>query len=71
VVDENTRGASERSDQKTPEQLHLIDVILTLLETTFEKECQRRIAAINAVTTYCGVEEVNPTLVVRVVGVSH
>jgi hypothetical protein len=44
----------------TPEQLHLIDAILTLPETTFEKECQRRIAAINAVTAYYGVEEGQP-----------
>jgi len=60
VVDEDTRGALERSDQMTPEQLHLIDAILTLPEATFEKECQRRIAAINAVTAYCGVEEGQP-----------
>ena len=60
VVDEDTRGALERSDQMTPEQLHLIDAILTLPETTFEKECQRRIAASNAVTAYCGVEEGQP-----------
>jgi hypothetical protein len=57
VVDEDTRGALEQSEQMTLEQLLLIDAILTLPETTFEKECQRRIAAINAVTTYCGVEE--------------
>jgi hypothetical protein len=44
----------------SPEQLLLIDAILTLPETTFEKECQRRIAAINAVTVYCGVEEGQP-----------
>jgi hypothetical protein len=60
VVDEDTRGALERSDQMTPEQLLLIDTILTLPETTFEKECQRRIAAINALTAYCGVEEGQP-----------
>jgi Protein of unknown function (DUF3435) len=44
----------------TPEQLLLIDAILTLPETTLEKECQRRIAAINAVTAYCGVEKGTP-----------
>jgi len=60
VVDEDTWGALEQSDHMTPEQLHLIDAILTLPETTFEKECQRRIAAINAVTAYCGVEEGTP-----------
>jgi hypothetical protein len=60
VVDEDTRGALERSDQMTPEQLLLIDAILTLPETTFERECQRRIAAINAVIVYYGVEEGQP-----------
>jgi hypothetical protein len=60
VVDEDTRGTLERSDQMTTEQLLLIDAILTLPETTFEKECQRRIVAINAMTTYCGVEESQP-----------
>ena len=60
VVDEDTRGALEQSDQMTLERLHLIDAILTLPQTTFEKECQRRIAAINAITAYCGVEEGQP-----------
>lgn len=60
VVDEDTRGTLERSDQMTPEQLLLIDAILTLPETTLEKECQQRIAAINAVTVYCVVEEGTP-----------
>ncbi|KFY89160.1 hypothetical protein V500_05907, partial [Pseudogymnoascus sp. VKM F-4518 (FW-2643)] len=57
VVDEDVQGALERSDHMTPEQLLLIDAVLTLPETTLEKESQRRIAAINAVTMYCGVEE--------------
>ena len=57
VVDKDTRGALERSDQMTPEQLLLIDAILTLPETSPERELQRRIAAIYAVTTCCGVEE--------------
>ena len=38
MVDEDTRGALERSDQMTPEQLLLIDTILTLPETSLEKE---------------------------------
>ena len=67
VVDEDTRGALERSDQMTPEQLLLIDAILTLPETTFEKECQQRIAVIIAVTAHYGVREVNLAVVVRVV----
>jgi hypothetical protein len=41
----------------TAEHLLLIDAIMTLLETTPEKELQRRIRGINAVTAYCGVEE--------------
>jgi len=41
----------------TPEQLLLINAVLTLPETSLEKEYQRRIAAINAVTAYCGVEK--------------
>lgn len=57
VVDEEVRSALERSDYMTSERLILIDAILTLPETSVEKECQRRIAAINAVTAYCGVEE--------------
>lgn len=57
VVNEDTREALERSDQMTPEHLCLIDAILTLPETSIENEYQRRIAAINAITAYCSVEE--------------
>jgi hypothetical protein len=57
VVDEDTRGALERSDQMTPEHLLLIDAILTLPETSIENETRRRIAAINAITAYCDLEE--------------
>ena len=57
VVDEDTRDALERSDQMTPEHLLLIDAILTLPETSLENENRRRIAAVNAITAYCGVEE--------------
>ena len=65
VVDEDTRSALEGSDQITPEQLLLIDAILTLPETSTEKELQRRIAAIHAITVYCGVEEERSHLHVR------
>jgi len=41
----------------TTAQFLLIDAILTLLEMTPEKELQRRILAILAVTSYCGVKE--------------
>ncbi|KFY96073.1 hypothetical protein V498_02927 [Pseudogymnoascus sp. VKM F-4517 (FW-2822)] len=57
MVDEDVRGALERSDHMTPEQLLLVDAVLTLPETSLERESQRRIAAINAVAAYCGVEE--------------
>ena len=39
----------------------LIDAILTLPGTTTEKECQRRIAAINAVIAICDAEEGAPS----------
>jgi hypothetical protein len=60
VVNEDTRSALERLDQITLEHLRLIDAILTLPKTSLEKELQRRITAINAVTAYCGVEEGQP-----------
>jgi hypothetical protein len=60
VVIDDTREELQRSEM-TPEHLHLIDAILTLPETTFEKELTRRIAAINAITMYCGVEEGHPS----------
>jgi hypothetical protein len=41
----------------TPEHLVLIDAIITLPESSLDKEMQRRIAAINAVIVYCGIEE--------------
>ncbi|CAG8976664.1 hypothetical protein HYALB_00002180, partial [Hymenoscyphus albidus] len=66
VVHEETREALQRSDQMTPEQLLLIDSILNLPETTLEKEHQRRITAINAVTAYCGVEEGTPSRRVQI-----
>jgi hypothetical protein len=65
VVDEDTRSALERSDQITPEQLLLIDAVLTLPETSPEKELQRRIVAIHAVTAYCSVEEGRSHLHIR------
>ena len=60
VVDEDTRDALVRADM-SPEQLGLIDAILTLPGMSLEQELQRRITAINAVTLYCGVEEGTPS----------
>ena len=57
VVDEEVRSVLERSENMTTEHLLLLDAVMTLPETTVEKELQRRIVAINAVTAYCGVEE--------------
>jgi hypothetical protein len=65
VVDEDTRNVLERSNQITPEQLLLINVILTLPKTSPEKELQRRIAVIHAVTAYCSVEEGRSYLYIR------
>ena len=64
VVDEDTRDALVRADM-SPEQLGLIDAILTLPGKSPEQELQRRITAINAVTLYCGVEEGAPSRHVR------
>jgi Protein of unknown function (DUF3435) len=57
IVDEEVRSELERSENMTQEHLLLIDAIMTLPETSIERELQRRTAAINAVTAYCGVEE--------------
>ena len=44
-----------------PEDLMVIDTMLTMPGATLEAEYQRRINAINAVTAFCGVEEGRPT----------
>ena len=64
VVNKDTRDALVRADM-SPEQLGLIDAILTLPGMSPEQELQRRITAINAVTLYCGVEEGAPSRHVR------
>jgi hypothetical protein len=40
MVDEEMRSALKRFDYMTSERLILIDAILTLPETSVEKECQ-------------------------------
>jgi len=57
MINEDTRDALVQTDQIGLKQLCLMDAILTLPETSLEKEYQRRINAINAVIAYCGVEE--------------
>ncbi|RAL06608.1 DUF3435 domain-containing protein [Aspergillus homomorphus CBS 101889] len=61
VVDEEVMGALERTGFMTPQHMILIDTILAMPGSTVEKEYQRRIAAINAVITFCDVEEGSPT----------
>ncbi|GFF61247.1 hypothetical protein IFM51744_10627 [Aspergillus udagawae] len=50
-------GALERKGFMPPQQMLMIDAILTLPGTTLEAEYQRRIHAINTVTAFCGLEE--------------
>lgn len=57
IVDEEVKSALEQTEYMSPEQLELIDAILTLPGRSWEAEQQRRINAINKVTMYCGVEE--------------
>ncbi|CZS92472.1 uncharacterized protein RAG0_03051 [Rhynchosporium agropyri] len=60
VVDEDTRDALVRADM-SPEQLSLVDAVLTLPGNSPGKELQRRITAINAITLYWGIEEGAPS----------
>ncbi|OJD22468.1 hypothetical protein ACJ73_06185 [Blastomyces percursus] len=57
VIDEDVRSELERSGYMTPEQMIMIDAVLTLPPKTPEEELQRRITAIHAVSAYCGAEE--------------
>lgn len=57
AIDGDVRDALKHSGNMMPEHLCLVDAIMTLPETSWEKEIERRIRAINAVTAYCGVEE--------------
>jgi hypothetical protein len=61
IVDEEVMGALEHTGYMTPQQMMLIDTVLTMPGTTVEKEYQRRIAAINAVIAFCDVEEGAPS----------
>ncbi|GMG38731.1 unnamed protein product [Aspergillus oryzae] len=61
LVDAKVMGALERKGFMPPQQMLMIDAILSLPGTTLEAEYQRRINAINAVTAFCGVEEGRPT----------
>lgn len=61
LVDAKVMGALEQRGFMPPQQMLMIDTILSLLGTTLEAEYERRIQAINAVTAFCGVEEGRPT----------
>lgn len=61
LVDAKVMGALERKGFMPPQQMLMIDAILTLPGTTLDAEYQRRIHAINTVTAFCGVEEGRPT----------
>ncbi|KAL4801337.1 hypothetical protein BDV18DRAFT_167573 [Aspergillus unguis] len=61
LVDAKVMGALERKGFMPPQQMLMIDAILSLPGTTMEAEYKRRIQAINAVTAFCGVEEGRPT----------
>ncbi|KAL4928045.1 DUF3435 domain-containing protein [Aspergillus undulatus] len=61
LVDTKVMGALERKGFMPPQQMLMIDAILTLPGTTLDAEYKRRIHAINTVTAFCGVEEGRPT----------
>ncbi|RHZ58146.1 DUF3435 domain-containing protein [Aspergillus thermomutatus] len=60
-LDDEVKGALERTGYMTPQHMILLDNILSMPGATVEKEYQRRIAAINAVIAFCDVEEGSPT----------
>ncbi|KAL2784221.1 hypothetical protein BJX66DRAFT_330114 [Aspergillus keveii] len=60
-LDDEVKGALERTGYMTPQYMILLDNILSMPGATVEKEYQRRIAAINAVIAFCDVEEGSPT----------
>lgn len=62
LLDEEVKGALERTGYMTPQHMILMDTILTVPGSTVEKEYRRRIAAINAVIAFCDVEEGPPTI---------
>ncbi|ODM15795.1 hypothetical protein SI65_08635 [Aspergillus cristatus] len=61
LVGTKVMGALEQKGFMPPQQMMMIDAILTMPGTTLEAQHRRRINAINAVTGFCGVEEGRPT----------
>ncbi|KAE8399029.1 hypothetical protein BDV37DRAFT_290564 [Aspergillus pseudonomiae] len=60
-VAEDVMGALQRTGYMTPQHMTLIDAVLTMPGATVKEEYQRRISAINAVITFCDVQEGCPT----------
>jgi hypothetical protein len=54
---ETIKADLERTPDRTPEHIRLIESIMSLPGSNLNAETKRRIAAINAVATYCRVEE--------------
>ncbi|RJE22917.1 hypothetical protein PHISCL_04765 [Aspergillus sclerotialis] len=61
LVDTKVMDTLENKGFMPPQQLIVIDAILTMPGTTLEAEYQRRINAINAITAFCPVKEGRPT----------
>lgn len=57
MVNEEVRSVLERTEYMTPEMMAVIDALLTLPGDSWDAEQQRRIKAINAVISCCGVQE--------------
>ena len=57
AVDEEVMSTLQQSGYMTIQHLTLIDIILPLPGSIIEEELQRRIAAINALTAFCSVED--------------
>jgi hypothetical protein len=56
-LDDEVKGALERTGYITPQYIILLDIILSMPGATIKKEYQRRITAINTVIAFCDVEE--------------
>lgn len=61
VIDEGVVGALQQSEYMTREHMVLIDTILTLLGPTIEAEYHCWITAINAIVSFCNMEEGPPS----------
>lgn len=61
VNDEEAKEVLQNEDQMLPDQIHLLEKLLTWSPSrSLEAEWQRRNAAVRAVTKYCSVHEGGP-----------